>query len=106
MDAVFAALADPVRRSFVERLARGSATVGELGKPWPISKPAVTKHLKVLERARLVRRQREGRVFRCTLLPDPLNSAEHWIEQRRQFWERSVDRLAAYVKELEPRSKQ
>jgi DNA-binding transcriptional ArsR family regulator len=97
MDAVFAALADPTRRGMVARLAQGPVSIGELGRPYRITKPAVTKHVKVLERAGLVRRTREGRVHRCQLQPEPLQNAEAWIEQQRRFWQGTLDRLAAYL---------
>jgi len=97
MDAVFAALADPTRRGMVARLAQGPVSIGELGRPYRITKPAVTKHVKVLERAGLVRRSREGRVHRCQLRPEPLRHAEAWIERQRRFWEGTLDRLAVYL---------
>jgi DNA-binding transcriptional ArsR family regulator len=97
MDAVFAALSDATRRGMIQRLARGPATVGELGRPYPISKPAVSKHVKTLERAGLIRRERDGRMHRCTLDTAPLRRAEDWIEHNRRFWERSLDALARYV---------
>lgn len=97
MDAVFAALSDATRRGMIQRLARGPATVGELGQPYPISKPAVTKHVKALERAGLIHRERDGRVHRCTLDTAPLRQAEDWIERNRRFWERSLDALARHV---------
>lgn len=102
MDALFAALADPIRRGMITRLSAGPATVGELGRPWPITKPAVTKHLRVLERAGLVSRTREGRVHRCSLNPDRLAQAETWIERQRLFWEGSLDRLSQYVSHTQP----
>ena len=95
--AVFAALADPTRRGMIARLASGPATMGELGRPYRITKPAVTKHVKVLERAGLVRRRRAGRNFHCTLEPASMVMAQEWIAQQRRFWERSLDRLAAYL---------
>ena len=99
MDRVFAALADGTRRSMIRRLARGPAAIGELGRPHGISKPAVTKHVKVLERAGLVRREKHGRVHQCTLNPSPLRRAEAWIEHNRTFWERSLRSLAKLVEE-------
>ena len=99
MDAVFAALSDRTRRGMIRRLSRGPATVGELGSPYAISKPAVTKHLKVLERAGLVRREKDGRVHHCTLEPEPMREAEAWIERYRAFWEGSLDALAGFVEE-------
>ncbi|MEX2530018.1 MAG: metalloregulator ArsR/SmtB family transcription factor [Gemmatimonadota bacterium] len=97
MDEVFQALSDATRRAMIRRLSRGPATVGELGRPHSISKPAVTKHVKVLERAGLLRREPDGRIHRCTLDPGPLEAAESWIEWHRRFWERSLDALADLV---------
>ena len=97
LDGIFAALADPTRREMVARLAEGPATVGELGEPFGITKPAVTKHVKVLERAGLLERRRDGRVHRCRLNPEALEEAEAWIDHHRRFWEASLDRLARYV---------
>jgi DNA-binding transcriptional ArsR family regulator len=99
MDAVFAALADGTRRGMIRRLSRGPATIGELGRPYAISKPAVTKHVRVLERAGLVRRERNGRIHRCTLDPAPMREAEAWIERHRVFWENSLDALARLVED-------
>lgn len=99
LDAVFAALADPTRRRMVARLSEGPATVSELGRPFCISKPAVTKHVKVLERAGLLERRRDGRIHRCSLNPDPMQKAEDWIEEHRRFWEDSLERLARYLDE-------
>ena len=97
MDAVFSALADSTRRGMVAQLSGGPASIGELGRPYPITKPAVTKHVKILERAGLVERQKDGRVHRCTLNKEPLKKAEKWIEQQRKFWEASLDSLADYL---------
>lgn len=97
MDAVFAALADATRRGMIERLASGPASIRELGAPFAISKPAVTKHVKVLERAGLVVRRKDGRVHRCTLNSVPMQQAENWIERYRVFWEASLDALARYT---------
>jgi DNA-binding transcriptional ArsR family regulator len=101
MDAVFVALADSTRRGMIRRLSRGTATVGELGEPYPITKPAVTKHLKVLERAGLVHREKDGRIHRCTLDPEPMREAEEWIERYRTFWEGSLRALVNYVEKEE-----
>ena len=102
MDAVFSALSDRVRRGMISRLAAGPATIGELGRPFGISKPAVTKHVKVLERAGLLRRRRDGRLHRCTLRPEPLRDAEQWIERQRAFWNGTLDRLARYLASTAP----
>ncbi len=100
LDRVFGALADPTRRGMITRLARGSATVGELGSPYEMTKGAVTKHVKVLERAGLVRRDIQGRVHRCEIDPGPLDEAQRWVESVRAFWEERLDELAAYLDAL------
>lgn len=97
LDSVFLALADPGRRGMIGRLSRGPATVGELGRPLGITKSAVTKHVRTLEKAGLVRRERIGRIHRCTLVPEAMREAEKWIEWHRRFWESSLDRLARHV---------
>lgn len=99
LDRAFAALADPTRRAIVARLAAGSATVGELAKPFDMSPPAVSKHLKVLENAGLVARRRAGRTHHLSVRPEPLRLAADWIEDQRRFWERSLDRLARHLDE-------
>jgi DNA-binding transcriptional ArsR family regulator len=97
LDRVFAALADPTRRSILARLARGEATVGELAEPFAISRPAVSKHLDVLERAGLVHRIPRGRVNRCRLDGEPLREAVTLMEEYRQYWERQLDAVARYL---------
>jgi DNA-binding transcriptional ArsR family regulator len=97
----FAALADPTRRAIVKRLARGEATVNELAAPFEISLPAVSKHLKVLERAGLITRGRDAQRRPCRLRPGPLKDAAHWIEHYRRFWDESFDRLDDYLHELQ-----
>ena len=99
LDATFAALADPTRRAIVARLARGEATVGAIAARFPISLPAVSKHLRVLEEAGLVEREHVGRVHTCRLRPARLKAATSWIEARRAQWERRFDALDAYLKE-------
>jgi DNA-binding transcriptional ArsR family regulator len=96
----FAALADPTRRAMLARLSKGEASVGELARPFlnAMSLPAVTKHLKVLERAGLVVKTREAQWRPCRLKADGLRGAADWMEQYRQFWEESLDRLDAYLK--------
>ena len=101
LDAVFGALADPMRRRMLTRLAKGPATVGELGEPFDVTKGAVTKHVKVLERAGLLKRDIRGRVHRCEIDPLPLDRAEAWVEQVRSFWEARFDELADYLDELQ-----
>ncbi len=99
LDAVFTALADPTRRRIVARLARGSATVGEIAEPFAISLPAISKHLDVLGRAGLVQREREGRFQRCTLDARALDPAAELIARYRDFWEDALERLARYVED-------
>jgi DNA-binding transcriptional ArsR family regulator len=97
LDHAFAALADPTRRAMVARLAQGEATVGDLAAPHAMSLPAVSKHLKVLERAGLVARRKDGRVHHCRLEPAPLLDAVAWIESHRRFWEARLDALDDYL---------
>ena len=94
----FAALADPTRRAILARLASGELSVTELAEPFDMSLPAVTKHLKVLERAGLITRGREAQWRPCRLEAGPLKNISDWVEHYRQFWERSFDRLDAYLK--------
>lgn len=102
LDMVFGALADPTRRAIVARLAEGETTVGELARPFPMSLPAVGKHLVVLERARLVERWRDGRVRRVRLAPAPMHDAAAWLAPYRRLWEHQLDRLAAHLGEASP----
>ncbi|MGC2579202.1 MAG: metalloregulator ArsR/SmtB family transcription factor, partial [Terrimicrobiaceae bacterium] len=97
LSTTFAALADPTRRVILERLSRGEATPGELARPLRISWPAVTRHLRVLERAGLLQRRRSGRNHVLTLEPKPMKQAEAWIAAYRRFWEGSFDALADYL---------
>jgi DNA-binding transcriptional ArsR family regulator len=101
LDAVFAALADPTRRAIVARLAQGETSVGELAKPFKISGPAVTKHLKVLQSAGLIARSKRAQQRPCRLVPGPLKEANHWVEQYRMLWEQRLDRLEDYLMELQ-----
>ncbi len=87
LDAAFAALADATRRAILARLAEGDASVGALAAPFDMSLPAVSKHLKLLERAGLIRRERDGRVHRCRLDPDRLRATAAWLEHQRRAWE-------------------
>ena len=96
MGPVFAALADPTRRAIVERLIRGHATVGELAEPFAMSLAAVSKHVKVLERAGLVSQERDGRLRRCRLEPAPLRDADAFLARYRPFWTSSLDALAEW----------
>src|SRR5271165_2969228 len=93
----FAALADPTRRAIVARLAAGEATVGELARPFAISGPAISRHLKVLEEANLIERRVDARWRVCSLRRDRLAEAERWINETRLFWERGFDRLEALL---------
>ena len=97
LSAVFAAVADPTRRAIVERLTRGSATITELARPFPVSFNAVSKHMMVLERAGIVKREIKGRQRVCRLRPRALRQANSWLEQYRQFWEMRLDALEEYV---------
>jgi DNA-binding transcriptional ArsR family regulator len=97
LDRTFAALADPTRRRILAHLARGDRCVTELAKSHAMSLPAVSKHLRVLEKAGLLRRRRYGRVHEMQLKAKPLQQATQWMEEYRKFWEGSLDRLAAYL---------
>jgi DNA-binding transcriptional ArsR family regulator len=101
LSAVFAALADPTRRAILARLARGEASVTELARPFEMSLPAISKHLKVLERAGLIARGREAQWRPCRLEPAALAQVDSWLEHYRRFWEGSFDRLEAYLHELQ-----
>ena len=96
-DAVFGALADPIRRGIVARLTAGSCSVTVLGEPFPVSAPAISKHLSVLERSGLIERWKEGRVHFCRLVGAPLQQAGDWIEQHQAFWEQQLDALEEYL---------
>lgn len=101
LDLTFAALADPTRRAILARLACGESTVGDLAYPFEISRPAISKHLRVLERAGLVRRTRDGRLSRCGLDASPMRDAAEWVEEYRQFWESQLDALARFLENEE-----
>jgi len=101
----FAALADPTRRAILARLASGEASVTELAEPFEMSMPAVSKHLKVLERAGLIARGREAQWRPCRLDAAPLKDAAGWIDHYRRFWDQSFDRLDAYLQELKKKEK-
>ena len=101
LDATFAALADPTRRAILARLASGEASVNELAEPFEMTLPAVSKHLKVLERAGLVSRSRVAQSRPCRLEAAPLREAADWVESYRRFWEGSFDRLEDYLRELQ-----
>ena len=99
LDRVFHALADPSRRSIVDQLSHGSASVSDLAAPLPMSLPAVVQHLQVLETSGLVRSEKIGRVRTCQLEPAALRPVEQWISARRSNWERRLDRLGDYLAE-------
>lgn len=105
LDLTFAALADSTRRAILARLADGDATVGQIAEPFNISRPAVSKHLRVLERAGLVRTTRDGRLSRCGLDAAPMRDAAEWVEKYRVFWENQLDALTHYL-ETEPHPKE
>jgi len=97
---LFGALADPTRRAILARLAEGEATVNQLAEPFDLSLPAVSKHLKVLERAGLISRGREAQWRPCRLEPESLRPAADWVDHYRRFWETNFDRLDAHLKHL------
>jgi DNA-binding transcriptional ArsR family regulator len=101
LDATFAALADPTRRAILARLALGEASVTDLAKPFAMTMPAVSKHLKVLERAGLIVRSREAQWRPCRIEPSALKEVDHWLEHYRRFYDESFDRLDAYLKKLQ-----
>ncbi len=97
LSTTFAALSDPTRRAILERLARGTASVGELAAPFEISPPAISRHLKVLESAGLIARETQAQWRRCSLETGPLEDASAWVDRTRRFWEDSFDALADYL---------
>jgi DNA-binding transcriptional ArsR family regulator len=105
LDATFAALADPTRRAILARLALGEATVNELAEPFAMTQPAISKHLKVLERAGLISRARDAQRRPSRLRPRRLAEASAWLDQYRQFWEASFARLDHLLEELKPKQK-
>ena len=105
LSATFSALADPTRRAILARLASGEASVNALAEPFDMSLPAVSKHLKVLERAGLIARGREAQWRPCRLKAAPLKDATDWLERYRRFWEQSFDRLDDYLRDLQIKEK-
>jgi DNA-binding transcriptional ArsR family regulator len=101
----FAALADPTRRAILARLSLGETSVTELAAPFEMSMPAVSRHLKALERAGLISRGREAQWRPCKLNPKPLKEAAEWLEEYRQFWEQRFDRLEEYLKTMQTKEK-
>jgi len=105
LSTTFAALADPTRRAILARLAAGEMSVSELAKPFAMSLPAVSKHLKVLERAKLIARGREAQWRPCRIEPEGLKSVDEWLESYRRFWEERFDSLEDYLRELKAQGK-
>lgn len=98
LDRTFAALAHPIRRAILERLSRGgSASVGDLAEPFDVTLMAVSKHIRVMEKAGLIRREKDGRVQRCSYQPESIEVARDWMEVHRGYWEQQLDSLAAYL---------
>jgi DNA-binding transcriptional ArsR family regulator len=106
LSTTFAALADPTRRAILARLALGEASVGELAEPFEISLPAISRHLKVLEKARLIARERDAQWRRCRIEPEGLKAAADWVEQYRKFWEERLDALADFLETKKQAEKQ
>ena len=104
LDATFAALADPTRRAILARLARGETTVQDLAEPFAMSLPAISKHLKVLERAGLISRSREAQWRPCRIEPRALKDVDDWLDHYRRFYDESFDRLDGYLKTLQARN--
>lgn len=105
LDRMFHALADPSRRRVVEQLSRGAASVSDLAKPLKMSLPSVLQHLQVLEESGLIRSEKVGRVRTCRIEPKAMTRAEHWITRQRAVWESRLDRLDAYLKEMDAKDK-
>jgi DNA-binding transcriptional ArsR family regulator len=105
LSATFAALADPTRRAILARLTLGATSVTDLAKPFPISLPGISKHLKVLERAGLIARGRDAQWRPCRLEAGPLKEVADWVEHYRRFWEQSFDRLDEYLHKLQKKEK-
>ena len=105
LNSTFAALSDPTRRAILARLASGETSVTELAEPFEMSLPAISKHLKVLQRAGLIARGREAQWRPCRLAAGPLKDASDWLEHYRRFWEESFDRLEDYLRELQAKEK-
>ncbi len=104
LDTIFAALSDPTRRAILSRLARGDSSVGELARPFDVSLPAVSRHLRVLQGAGLLTQDRQGRVRRCRLRAAPMRAAAAWIQRYHRFWAGQLDALAQFVEQTESES--
>lgn len=102
---IFNALADPTRRAILARLSLGELSVNELAAPFDMSLPAVSKHLKVLEKAKLITRGREAQYRPCRLEPETLKSVDAWLQEYRRFWDESLDRLGDYLKTIQAKNK-
>lgn len=105
LSTTFAALADPTRRAILARLASGEASVNEIAEPFKMTLPAVSKHLKVLEKSGLIARSRDAQYRPCRLEATPLKEVSDWVDHYRRFWEESFDRLDEYLKELQMKEK-
>lgn len=105
LSTTFAALADPTRRAILAKLSKGEASVNELAEPFKMTLPAISKHLKVLQKAGLITRGQNAQFRPCRLEAEPLKKASDWIDRYRQFWEESFDRLDEYLKELQAKEK-
>jgi DNA-binding transcriptional ArsR family regulator len=105
LSATFAALADPTRRAILARLAAGEASVNELAKPFEMSLPAVSRHLKVLEKAGLIAPGRDAQYRPCRIEPKALQNVDEWLERYRKFWEQSFDRLDTYLQKLQKKER-
>ncbi len=105
LDAVFAALSDPTRRRIVERLAHGPLSIGEIAAEFPISQPAISRHVRVLEKSGVLARNVVGRVHHCSLAPDAMNGAAGWIGKQTAFWNSALDRLGDVLTEPSSRKK-
>ena len=106
LDATFSALADPTRRAILASLSQKSLTVLELAEPFDISLPAVSKHLRVLERAGLLKQEKEGRIRRCKLQAQPMKEAAQWIDKYKRFWEGQLDSLAVFLEKTQKDGKE
>jgi DNA-binding transcriptional ArsR family regulator len=105
LDSTFSALADPTRRAILARLARGECSVSELSRPFDMSLPAISKHLKVLEKAGLIARSRDAQWRPCRIEGAPLKEAARWLEHYREFWEQSFDRLDDYLRQVQSKER-
>ena len=106
LSSTFHALADPTRRAILSSLTTGEKTVSDLAEPFDMSMPAITKHLKVLEKAKLIERSRQAQYRPCRLHPEPLKDIDEWMEQYRKFFEASFDRLDDYLKEIQTKKEE